>query len=184
MCEDEEYGDTAVSNREFLSYFSEVIARPRLREWLEWDDDQRRFNNENRLRDFYELLVTGKIRRQTDIRSLHKILEYTPSNIDRLLTEEGYTMDEAFGEAVRIERAQSVPPTISWRTRLRDALRILRSGISLPFGNEGYEAAKSLAASFTVTPQSNPLWLYATAVIAAVAAGAIIYRRKRTVQHS
>jgi len=53
-------------------------------------------------------------------------------------------------------------------------------------GNEEYEAAKSLAASFTVTPQSSPLWLYATAVIAAVAAaaGAIIYRRKRTVQHS
>jgi len=51
MREDEEYGEHVEPN--LYSYFEEVFKRANVRDWLGWNDDQRRFTNEERIKEFY-----------------------------------------------------------------------------------------------------------------------------------
>jgi hypothetical protein len=146
MLEHPEYGYEAKRRREFLSYFSEVIARRALRQWLGWDEQQRKFTNEDNLEKLYELFVKGKIRRMTDIRFLSTILNYAPETIDRMLEEPEYSIDQAWSEAVG--RMQPPPRPVQWRDSIRQTITILESGISLPFTRDDltlFQRLKSLA---------------------------------------
>lgn len=51
MKKDEEYGEHAEPR--LYSYFEEVFKRPNVRDWLEWSDEDQKFINGERLREFF-----------------------------------------------------------------------------------------------------------------------------------
>ena len=55
MKKDEEYGEYAEPR--LYSYFEEVFKRPNVREWLQWDDNERQFQKTDRLREFYTWVI-------------------------------------------------------------------------------------------------------------------------------
>lgn len=145
MVDDEEFGDNAKEHREYLSWLSETIGKPKLRQWLEWDDDQWRFANDENCKILYQLFVSEKIGKLTDIRYLPKIIDYAPHTLDRLLTEEEYTIDQANAEAMQAWQAQRAPPARPWRGQIRETIETLDEGIALPFRNKDVELMQTLA---------------------------------------
>jgi len=145
MINDEEYGDYASAHRELLSYFSEVISRRKLRDdWLEWDDQQKKFTNDEKREIIYELIESQKIRRMTDMRLLSKIIDQTPDAIDRLVAEPDFSIEEAHAGAIQVERAITPPPTFPWRKHIRKAIEILEEAIALPFSNDDIELLQTV----------------------------------------
>jgi hypothetical protein len=55
MREDEEYGESAQPRQ--YSYFEEVFKRSNVKDWLAWSDAERKFTNEQRIREFYGWMV-------------------------------------------------------------------------------------------------------------------------------
>jgi hypothetical protein len=55
MQQDEEYGEFAEPR--LYSYFEEVFKRGNVRDWLGWNDDQRKFTKEDRLTEFFGWMV-------------------------------------------------------------------------------------------------------------------------------
>lgn len=55
MRADEEYGELITPRR--FSYFEEVFKKPNVKEWLGWSEEQKKFTNEARLREFYGWMV-------------------------------------------------------------------------------------------------------------------------------
>lgn len=55
MKSDEEYGDYVDAG--LYSYFEEIFKRPKLREWLKWDDEAQKFTNAVNLREIYGWIV-------------------------------------------------------------------------------------------------------------------------------
>jgi hypothetical protein len=55
MSQDEEYEEFAEPRK--YSYFEEVFKRPNMRDWLGWNDGDRRFSNEERVKEFYSWVV-------------------------------------------------------------------------------------------------------------------------------
>ena len=145
MINDEEYGDYASAHRELLSYFSEVISRRKLRDdWLEWDDQQKKFTNDEKREIIYELIESQKIRRMTDMRLLSKIIDQTPDAIDRLVAEPDFSIEEAHAGAIQVERVTTPPPAFPWRKHIRKAIEILEEGVALPFSNDDIELLQTV----------------------------------------
>ena len=63
MRADDEYGELIHPRR--FSYFEEVFKRPNVKEWLGWNEEQKKFTNESRLREFYGWMV-GEIAPDSD----------------------------------------------------------------------------------------------------------------------
>ncbi len=117
-----------------------MISRRTLRDdWLDWDDQQKKFTNDERREILYELIEGQKIHRMTDIRLLPKIIDQTPDAIDRLVAETDFSLEEAHAGAIQVERATTPPPTIPWRKHIRKAIEILEEGVALPFSNDDIE---------------------------------------------
>jgi len=55
MLHDEEYGEYAEPR--MYSYFEEVFKRPVVRDWLQWNDTERGFQNQGLLHEFYGWIV-------------------------------------------------------------------------------------------------------------------------------
>jgi hypothetical protein len=55
MKADEEYGEHAEAN--LYSYFEEVFRRPNVRDWLGWDDDERKFTRAGEIRLLYSWIA-------------------------------------------------------------------------------------------------------------------------------
>ena len=55
MRSDEEYGEYA--EPKMYSYFEELFKRPVVRDWLQWGENERRFLNQERIREFYGWMV-------------------------------------------------------------------------------------------------------------------------------
>lgn len=55
MEEDEEYGD--FSSPEMYPLFHEAITGTNIKEWLGWNDNEAKFENEETLHQFYELIT-------------------------------------------------------------------------------------------------------------------------------
>jgi hypothetical protein len=55
MKADEEFGEFAEPN--MFSYFVEVQRRPNVRNWLAWSDENEKFLNEDKLKEFYSWIV-------------------------------------------------------------------------------------------------------------------------------
>jgi len=82
MRNDEEYGEMAQEN--LFSYFDELIKQPSLRAWFGWNDNERKFDQPEKIREFYGWITGGpdeegegterKIERAIDVRDLAKII--------------------------------------------------------------------------------------------------------------
>jgi hypothetical protein len=83
MRNDEDYGDSSDEN--LFSYFDELLKKPSLREWFVWDDTQKQFLNQDRIREFYSWIVRitdeddgeqrdPKIGRAIDVRELERVV--------------------------------------------------------------------------------------------------------------
>lgn len=143
MVNDETYGDVAASRKELLSYFAEVMGRRSLRvDWLSWNENENIFTDSVNKELLYDLIVERKIRRQTDIRLLPTIIEY--DLLDQLSEEDGYNIEEAYSESKRLEQAQRTTRIPPWRGKVRETIRLLRTGISLPFNEDDVELLNSL----------------------------------------
>jgi len=55
MKEDEEFGEYA--EPKLYSFFEEIFKKPDIREWLEWNDTERKFTNSAKLREMYTWIV-------------------------------------------------------------------------------------------------------------------------------
>lgn len=55
MQQDEEFGEYAEPKK--YSYFEEVFKRPDVRDWLQWSDTERKFTNQNRVRELYSWML-------------------------------------------------------------------------------------------------------------------------------
>jgi hypothetical protein len=144
MVNDDEFGAVAKEHREYLSWLSEAIGKPKLREWLEWNDKKWIFINDENRRTLYKLFTDEKIGKLTDIRYMPKIIEYAPQTIDRLLTEEEYSIDEAYAEAVRVWQARMAPAARPWRKQIRATIETLEKGVALPFRKKDVELMQNL----------------------------------------
>ncbi|MGO9519617.1 MAG: hypothetical protein ACLPND_21475 [Candidatus Korobacteraceae bacterium] len=101
MGADEEYGEYVQPN--LYSYFEEALKRPNVKDWLDWNDEQRGFRNEQHLKEFYgwmlgELLETGdlgepKLPEAKSVRDLGRILE--DANAMAVFTGPGGTLTRA-----------------------------------------------------------------------------------------
>jgi hypothetical protein len=82
MKADEEFGEFATAD--MYPIFHEAVSLPKVREWLEWDENEATFANESELEKFYALVtphdedgekVEPKLRTYADVRDLRSILE-------------------------------------------------------------------------------------------------------------
>jgi hypothetical protein len=85
MRHDEEFEDS--SKESLFSYFDELLKRPNLKDWFGWDDNERKFTNIERIREFYSWIVGApegegeeerqqpKIGRAIDVRDLAMIVD-------------------------------------------------------------------------------------------------------------
>jgi hypothetical protein len=83
MQADEEYGEHVEPKH--YSYFEEVFKAPSVKEWLGWSDEDRRFTNDEHLREFYswmlgDILDNGdlgepKFDEAKSVRNLAKIID-------------------------------------------------------------------------------------------------------------
>jgi hypothetical protein len=64
MSNDEEYGEYV--EPKMYSYFEEVFKRPNVRDWLAWSDAERRFINQNHLKEYYSWML-GEITDDGDL---------------------------------------------------------------------------------------------------------------------
>ena len=76
---------------ESFSHFIELIKKPKLREWLDWDGESKIFANSSELENFYKLIFGGengikKITMAIQIRKLELVKKYSDL-WDRLLDE-------------------------------------------------------------------------------------------------
>ena len=58
--------------------------------------------------------------------------------------EDDYDIEDAFSEAKRLEQAQRTPRIPPWRDKVRETIRLLHTGISLPFFAEDVDLLDSL----------------------------------------
>ena len=83
MKEDEEYGEFAEPKQ--YSFFEEILKRPNVREWLDWNDEERKFRKKERLREFYSWIIgelneegepgEPKLPKAISVRDLGKIID-------------------------------------------------------------------------------------------------------------
>lgn len=80
MSEDDEYAEFAVPD--LYAYFDELIKRPKVRNWVGWDNDSYEFTDEDRAREFFswispddELDDEPRIPTSADLRQLDSVLE-------------------------------------------------------------------------------------------------------------
>lgn len=82
MHQDEEFGEHA--EPKMYTYFEEVFRSAELRDWLGWDDTERRFSHQDRLREFFSWMIgeanpdggttVPRLPTSKDIRDLAKII--------------------------------------------------------------------------------------------------------------
>lgn len=132
MQEDEEFADYASTS--MYPIFHEAVSLPIVREWLNWDDNELTFRNDDGRRQFYELItpsyeddqdesaeatVPPKITTYSQVRELRSIL----SNAEA--TQILLDPDNSFSEALAIAKAEELSKT--WKTQVTEAISSLSS---------------------------------------------------------
>lgn len=129
MQKDEEFG--TFSDPSMYRLFHEAVSVVKVKEWLEWDDNEFRFTNDEKLEKFYKLLVPHtaedeeesprarepKIRTYLDVRNLRDII----GNIEA--EECLFDPDKSFNEALAVAMASATP---NWTPRIKAATQTLR----------------------------------------------------------
>ena len=87
---DDEYGDQAHTNH--FNYFQEILKKPSLTSWLEWDSRDKIFKNKGRFKEFLRMFLGNDEHDQLftmaiDVRKLPQIVEET-SVYNQMMDEE------------------------------------------------------------------------------------------------
>jgi hypothetical protein len=127
MEDDEEYGDYA--SPEMYPLFHEAITGTNIKEWLGWNDGEARFENEETLHQFYELITPTDIEEGSTreprlpnreaVRQLRAIID-VPEAKRKLLDPDGN-----FHEALAIAKADELSKT--WVAQVGEAVAALRT---------------------------------------------------------
>lgn len=129
MQEDEEFMDEATSN--MYPIFHEALALPAVRSWLNWNDEETRFEDTEQLRLFYSLITETaseeeggeakppKLPTYIQVRELRGILS-NPEAKQILLDP-----DRSFSDALGVAKAEEFAKT--WKSQVAEALAVLNS---------------------------------------------------------
>ena len=129
MQNDEEFGTLA--DPKMYRLFHEAVSVVKVKDWLEWHDDEYRFTDDDNLEKFYKLLVPyipedeeesgralePKIRTYLDVRNLRDIL----GNIEAQQCL--FDPDKSFNEALAVAKASTAQ---NWTPRIQAASQTLR----------------------------------------------------------
>lgn len=117
---DDEFGEYA--SPELYTLFHEAVAQPRIREWLDWEDNKGLFQNEEYRREFYKLLIPyllddtdddataktePKLKSKDDVRSLKDILGN--EDAEECLLDPSQSLSDALAIVKISETARWVP---------------------------------------------------------------------------
>ena len=128
MQKDDDFGTLA--DPKMYRLFHEAVSVVKVKDWLEWHDDEYRFAEDRNLEKFYKLLVPHtpedeeesgrarepKIRTYLDVRNLRDIL----GNIEA--EECLFDPDKSFNEALAVAKASTAP---NWTPRIKAASQTL-----------------------------------------------------------
>lgn len=124
---DEEYGD--FSSPEMYPLFHEAITGTNIKEWLGWSDAEARFENEETLQQFYDLITStdnedgttreAKLPNREAVRQLRAIID-VPEAKRKLLDPDGN-----FHEALAMAKADELSKT--WVAQVGEAVAALRT---------------------------------------------------------
>lgn len=127
MQHDEEYGPYAQPH--LYPLFHEAVSLPVVREWLDWNDDQNQFKNEDNLATFYGLLSPttddddsekdAKLKTYLQVRELRSILPKTEAK--RLLLDPA----RSFQDALAVARQEELSHL--WATDVSAAISALEN---------------------------------------------------------
>jgi hypothetical protein len=126
MQEDEEYGHRA--KPAMYALFHEAVAVPPVRTWLGWNEGSYRFEGEDSLREFYELIAptepdegetpVAKITSYSQVRQLRTVLGHPDAT--RTLTDPAKTFDDALALAKADELSRT------WVAQVAEAAAALK----------------------------------------------------------
>ena len=128
MQKDEEFG--AVADPKMYRLFHEAVSVVKVKDWLEWHEDEYRFSDDDNREKFYRLLTPytpeeeeesararePKIRTYLDVRNLRDIL----GNIEA--QECLFDPDKSLSEALAVAQASAIP---NWTPRMQAANQTL-----------------------------------------------------------
>lgn len=139
MEEDEEYGD--FSSPEMYPLFHEAITGTNIKEWLGWNDNDGKFENEETLHQFYDLITPtdtedgttrdAKLPNREAVRQLRAIID-VPEAKRKLLDPDGN-----FHEALAIAKADELSKT--WLGQVGEAVAALRTVSAVELSQLGQE---------------------------------------------
>lgn len=126
MMEDDEYGRH--SSTDYFTYFDELLKPKfqKIREWLGWNESQRKFTNTENLKTFYSWITGDGDRNKTQIGSVRE-LRGLPDVFDSERARKGL-FD---GQTVEQAKTLIVRPPPDWRERLQELEAFLRAEIPL-----------------------------------------------------
>lgn len=144
MRKDDDYGDKA--KPALFSAFDEAFKLPHLRdEWLEWDDENGRFLNEQHRKLFYSWLVGAEddagIKyppKITDFKEIRKL----PKLMNDAVRFNQFCENPALGLDDAMQGVQGPSQAIPWRDYLQNLLNVLNQvpAVDLESANEADEA--------------------------------------------
>ena len=128
MRQDDEYGKKA--RNDYFSLFEEAYRNPHVRRWLEWSEDEYRFQNPENLHYFYSWITPDEDDEPEERRRIHnprhvKVLGTLLEGDNRSL------MAKVDRHELEIETAEfmaeGVKPVENWRERLLSGLDVVKS---------------------------------------------------------
>lgn len=129
MQEDEEFMDEATSS--MYPIFHEALALPIVRDWLEWNNSESRFDNLEQLRIFYSLISDTqsedegeearppKLQTYIQVRELRNILPNPEAK--QILLDPA----RSFADALGVAKAEEFSKT--WKSQVAEAIAVLNS---------------------------------------------------------
>jgi hypothetical protein len=120
---DEIYG--SFSSPEHYTHMYELVTRPKIREWLDWNSTTMKLENVERFREILSWIVDPeekKIKQSMDLRGLPVILD-TPGALE-FLRRPGVTIEEAYAFTLKIEVTLGVA---QFKGKLENMLKDLES---------------------------------------------------------
>ena len=125
MRADDEYG--AKARNDYFSLFEEMYRNSTLREWFEWNEQEKRFDNEDRIKRFYSWISPDdehedRARRISNPKQIKDLAYLIANKKSSLLTEfENHEIgiSEAYG------RAQGDSKSADWRRAVEQARSIV-----------------------------------------------------------
>ncbi|MEX2642129.1 MAG: hypothetical protein WD270_01665 [Acetobacterales bacterium] len=135
MSEDDDFGE--FESPSLYPLFHEALSIPAIRDWLDWQNDSLRFEAEDELQKFYELITPRegeneetqppKIKTYLDVRELRNILGNTEAK--RVLLDP----DRSMFDAITVYKRDQI--TNTWKTQVAEAIEALQSVGALELQN-------------------------------------------------